>query len=303
MELRQLRHFLALADEAHFGRAAERLCLSQPALSTSISKLEYDFGFRLFERDNKTVRITLAGEQMLSYAREIINQANRTQNMARMLASGKSGRIEMGFTGTVFRQEIQRLITQCREENPGIEIALREVSSQKQLELLHAARLDAGLVTVPLPPTDLEHIALFEDRFVVCVPSDHALARRKGISISELRDEPFVLQSRESSPVIYDMLIGLCVAAGFYPNVVSESSHILSTINLVSRGIGIGFVLNSLVDIHADGVAFVAIDQPVLPRRCGYFIWNSQRSAPGLDALVQSFRTFAHARLHSQKSD
>jgi len=291
MELRQLRHFLALAEELHFGRTAERLCITQPALSASIHKLEEDFQVRLFERNNKSVRITFAGELMLAYAREVLNHSGRLTSFSRAIKAGMVGRIEVGFSGVVLNRGMDILIRQCRKAHPSIEIFMRELTSHTQAELLRAGRLDAGFVSFPLPPAGLEHIELFEDRFVVCLPPDHHLARYETLDVAQLRDEPFIFASRESAPGIHDQLLGMCVTAGFYPKVAFESHHILSTVNLVARGAGVAFVLESLADASIKGPVFVPLDRP-LPRRCGYLVWDARRDAPGLRALIDNVRAF-----------
>ena len=295
MELRQLRHFLALAEEIHFGRAADRLCISQPALSASIQKLEDDFQVRLFERDNKSVRITLPGELMLGHARELLNHVDRTLGLSRALAQGKAGRMDVGFSGVVLNCGLYRAMMQFRASQPKIEIRLREFTSSKQVELLRAGRLDAGLVSFPLPPAGIEHLELFEDRFVACVPESHSLAKCPSIDIAQLRSERFILQLRESAPSIYDQLVGLCVTAGFYPEVVFESNHILSTVNLVSRGAGVALVLESIAEAGMPAVVFIPLHMP-LPRRCGYLVWDAKREVPGLKALVEELTAFARSR-------
>ncbi|HSV79396.1 MAG TPA: LysR family transcriptional regulator [Ramlibacter sp.] len=292
MELRQLKHFVALAEEMHFGRAAERLCLSQPALSTSIVRLEEDFGVRLFDRDNKGVRITAAGELMLRYARETINHADRTTRFSHALAAGQVGRIEMGFSGTMLSRDLDGLIRDLHTDLPEIEFYLREITSQRQMELLRAGRLDAGLVSLTLPPVDLEHIELLEDQFVACLPAGHALAGRRAIDITELRDETFILQSRDRAPVMYDQLVSLCTSAGFHPRVAIEAEHLLSLATLVARGFGVGLVPISLAEAGIAGLEFVSLQRP-LPRRCWYFVWNPRRETPGLDALIERMQAFA----------
>ena len=292
MEIRQLRHFLALAQEMHFGRAAERLCITQPALSTSILRLEEDFGVRLFERDSKGVRLTLAGDLMLGCAREVLSHTDRTKSFSNALSAGRLGRLEVGFSGTVLHHDLDKVILDYREAFPDIEILMREATSQKQTELLRNGRLDAGLVSFPLPPVGLEHIELFEDRFGICLPTDHPLATRKTIDVAELRDEPFIMPSREQTPSIRDQLEGLCATAGFQPRVFFESLHALSTVSLVSRGQGVGFVLESMKNVDIKGVVFVPLDR-LLPRRCGYFVWSASRQAPGLQTLIDCFKSYA----------
>ena len=295
MELRQLRNFITLAEEMHFGRAAERLCLSQPALSTSILRLEEDFGVRLFERDSKGVRITPAGELMLRYARETTHHADRTRRLSQALAAGRVGHVDMGFSGTLLSHDLDALLKDLHIRLPEIEIYMREISSQRQLELLRAGRLDAGLVSLPSPPAELDHLQLLEDQIVACLPAEHALARRKIIDIAELRDATFVKVSRDRAPIMHDQLLSLCTAAGFHPRTAFEADHLLSLATLVARGFGVALAPISLAAAGIRGLAFVRLERP-LPPRCWYFVWNSRRETPGLQTLVDRMRSFASRR-------
>ena len=292
MEFRQLRHFVALAEETHFGRAADRVCISQPALSGSMLRLEEDLGVRLFDRDSKSVRITRAGELMLGRAREMLNHADRAKSFARSLSAGRMGRFDVGFSGPVLHRGLGKAMADFRVAFPGIEIVMREVTSEKQSELVRAGRLDAGLVCFPLPPAGLEYIALHENRLVACLPGDHPLAKRKMIDIAELRDESFVVSSADNVPNADDQLMGLCAMAGFHPRVTIESGHALSTVSLVASGFGVALVLESVACFGLSGAVFVPLEQRQ-PRRCGYFIWNSAREALGLGVLIDSVRAFA----------
>ncbi|MBT2336620.1 LysR family transcriptional regulator [Variovorax paradoxus] len=294
MELRQLRHFVALAEEMHFGRAAQRVCITQSALSASIARLEEFFGLRLFERDSKTVRITTSGQLMLRSAREMISQAIRTEDMSRALAIGKVGRIEVGFSGPVMYRGLGHVILGCRRDFPEIEIAMCEIFSRKQVELIRSGKLDAGLVTFHQPPAGLAHIELYNDRFVLCLPSDHQLARRHTIDIALLREEAFVLPGQLRNPNIHDQLVGLCATAGFYPRVSFQTDSSVTTLHLVAQGLGISFVLESLAQLHIPGLKFVPLD-PTLPGRSAYFIWDGERVAPGLDTVIEAVRRFAVA--------
>ncbi len=299
MDLRQLKHFVILAEEMHFGRAAERLCISQPALSVSIARLEDELGIRLFDRDSKKVRMTPPGELMLRSAREMLNQGGRTESFARSLSAGKTGRIEIGFAPPVLTRGLDKVILECREQYAEIEIVMREFTSMQQAELVRSGRLDAGLVSSPLPPGGVECIELIDDRYVVCLPIGHPLAKRKSISIALLQDASFIMPSRESMPNTYDQLVGLCAAAGFYPDVHYEASTLLSTVQLVAAGLGVGFVLESLAQLGIRGAAFVPLVHP-LPRRCGYFIWNNDRAVPGLQVLIDAMRQFAESTANAE---
>jgi DNA-binding transcriptional LysR family regulator len=292
VELRQLRHFIALAEDMHFGRAAENLCLSQPALSASIVRLEEDLGVRLFERDSKGVRITPAGELMLRFARETTNQADRTRRFAQALAAGLVGHIEMGFSGTMLSLELDALLKDLPHRLPEIDIYMRESTSLRQVELLRTGRLDAGIVSLPRPPAELEYIPLLEDHIVVCLPIGHPLAGRDILDIAELSKETFVLTRRDRAPVMYDQMVSLCTVAGFHPSVAFEAEHLLSLANLVARGFGVAFAPLSLARAGLSGLAFVPLERP-LPARGWYFVWHTSRDTPGLQSLVATMRAFA----------
>jgi DNA-binding transcriptional LysR family regulator len=300
MELKQLRQFDVLAQEMHFGRAAQRLFISQPALTASIQRLEDEFGVRLFDRDTRTVRITPVGELMVRYAREVLHQAERTHGLSRALAEGRAGRIEIGFSGILFNPGLDELILRFRQDHPEIEVFLREVTSQKQIELLEAGRLDGCLLSLPQPPQDMEHMALLEDGFVACLPESHRLASRRVIRASDLRDEPFVFQARHRAPLIYDQLMGYCAQAGFVPRIVCESDHALSAARLVARGLGVSLLPNSLKDAGLAGLVFVQVESPP-PNRRWYFAWKDQRRPPGLDVLIERMRGFAQRPRRRQR--
>jgi len=292
MELRQLRHFVAVAEELHFSRAAERLCLSQAALSASILRLEDECGIKLFERDTKRVSLTRAGERMLACAIDMLNQESRTQSVARALAVGRMGRVEVGFSGTVLRCGIDALLEELRYSQPEIEIVLREMPSPKQFELVQAGRLDAGFVNYPSPPEGLEYIHLFNDRYGVCLPAGHPLATRPSIHIAELKNELFAMGSRESAPRFYDQLMGLFTHGGFYPHIAIETGHLLSTLHAVASGSVIALLPESVMNAPLPGVVFVSLEEVASARSSG-LVWDSSRMVPGLQALIDGVRELA----------
>ncbi len=292
MELRQIRHFVTVAEEAHFGRAAERLAISQPALSSSIQRLEQDFGVRLFERDSKGVRITLAGQLVLDFARELMHGADRTKSFVRALSAGQVGRLEIGFNSTVLHQGAVEIVRQCQAELPNIEIFMREMVSERQIALLTAGRLDGCMASLPLPPEGLQSIELTSHSFLACLPVGHRFADRTPLPIEELRNDYFVMHAREQSPGIYDQLVGFCAAAGFQPRLACESSHVLSSVFLVAQGLGVALIPDSLATLRVNGVVYVPLSR-TLPTRTGYFVWNPAHEAPGLMQLVERVRTYA----------
>lgn len=299
MEFRQLRHFVVLAEEMHFGRASQRLCITQPALSVSLARLEEDLGLRLFERDSKSVRITHSGEQLLGQARVMLSQAERTLSFARALSIGERGCLNVGFAVHMLSEEVSRVIARCRQKSPHVEIVLHELSLHTQAEMLRDGRIDAGLVVAPLPIQGVEHIEVQADHLVVCLPAHHPLAACDRIGMEQLREESFVVRKHTFSPSIREELQGLCAMAGFQPRIAIEAIHSMSNVSLVARGMGVSLVLASSAQFGIPGVVFRPLAHRQ-PTRSSYFAWHTERMAPGLEILVQEFGAFS---LHSHRQE
>jgi DNA-binding transcriptional LysR family regulator len=289
MKLQQLRYFVTLAEEMHFGRAAKRLCITQPPLSLSIVQLEESLGVRLFERDSKRVAITVAGQALLERAREIVHQADRTLDFAKAIVDGRVGRLELGFTATLLYRGLPDIIHGFTASYPEIELSMREGNSQRQTELVRSGHLDAGFVNMSVVPAGLESLVLFEEKFVVCLPSSHRLAGAPAIALESLRDEFFILISREASPAYYDQLMAFCTAAGFRPRTRVEVGQIMSKLALVAADMGVALVPESLSATALAGVSFVPLKGCEV-RPNANLVWNPQRSSPALDALIATAR-------------
>lgn len=289
MKLQQLRYFVTLAEEMHFGRAARRLCITQPPLSSSILQLEETLGVRLFERDSKHVAITVAGQALLERAREIVHQADRTMDFAKAIVDGRVGRIELGFTATLLYRGLPEIIHGFTAAYPDIELSMREANSQRQTEMVRAGRLDAGFVNMSVIPAGLDSMVIYEEKFAVCLPAAHRLAKAPSIAMEALRDEWFILISRESSPAYYDQLMAFCTAAGFRPKTRIEVAQILSKVALVASGLGVALVPESVGRAGTAGVVFVPL-QGSDTRPNASLVWNPQRASPALDALVATTR-------------
>ena len=289
MELRHLRHFVTLAEEKHYGRAAGRLFMTQPPLSASIMRLESELGVQLFDRDSKHVRLTRAGEALLARARDIVLQADKTLDFARAIADGRAGRIEVGFTGIVLYRGVTEILTRFRRAFPDVTLALQEIASQKQAELVRAGRLDAGFVNTPVAPVGVASESIFEDRQVACLPADHPLATRSSIDLALLKDEPMVMFAREASPAYYDLVVAMCAASGFQPRIELEVLQVLSIVGLVSAGMGVSVLPQSVARSGVSSAVFVPLEEsPLTPS--AFLIWREESSVPGLEALIATAR-------------
>jgi DNA-binding transcriptional LysR family regulator len=285
MELRHLRHFVVLAEELHFGRAARRLSISQPPLSFSIRRLEEDLGVRLFERTSRQVRLTAAGAAFLVESRRILGQADDARALVGRIAAGLSGRLQLGFVASMLYRGLPELLARFRREHPGIELALRELNSGEQVEALRAGRLDAGFIHAPTLPAGLEGVAWLTEPFVCCLPQGHPQAQRRRADLAALAGEPLVLFAREASPEYHDRIVSLCAESGFTPEQRHEVRHWLTVLAFVAAGMGVALVPASLARAGMAGVRFVALGNRRV-QSVTRMVWAPERSTPALRSLA-----------------
>jgi len=255
-ELRQLRHFIAVAESLHFGRAAATLHISQPPLSRSIQDLEQRLGAMLLERTRRRVELTPAGTRFLEEAKRLLVLLERAVLDAGSMAAGDSGRLRLGFVSLADYGVLPGLLKAYKAAKPGISLALREMLSPEQAAALTAGELEFGLL---LPPVagDLEHVVVQRERFVAALPSEHRLARKRGrLAMRELAQESFVMVPRAIAPGLYDIVAGLAARAGFSPRVAQEAIQMQTVVSLVSSGLGVAIVPASVANLGRRGVAY-----------------------------------------------
>ena len=286
MEFRHLRYFLALAEELHFGRAAQRLAITQPPLSLNIQQLEASVGARLFERDSKGVRLTAAGLAFRESAQALLAQAEQARLLARGIDAGALGRLRVGFVGSVLFRGLPQWLAGYRAEHPGIEVTLAELNSQEQIDALVRDELDLGFVHTRRVPVLLQTAPVHTDAFMACVPAEHALARKRKVSLLQLRDEAFVLFSRKASPDYYTRIVDMCAALGFYPNVRHEVRHWLSVVSLVAQGIGVSVVPAPLQRSGMAGAAFRPLLEDTPPSEV-HAAWKAGAELPARRQFLQ----------------
>lgn len=289
MELRHLRYFAAVADELHFGRAAGRLAISQPPLSLAIRQLEDELGAKLFERDSKRVALTPAGEAFLDDVRHLLAQSGEAAEHARRVAGGSTGRLRVGFSGSMLYRGLPQAVAAYRSAWPGVVLTLVELNSAEQIDALAHDRLEAGFVHVPQVPDGLDGLLVADEPFVACLPEGHALARSSRLDLRELAAEPFVLFARSASPLYYEQVIALCIAAGFRPQVQFEARHWLSVVALVAEGMGVAVVPAAIGASGMHGVRFAAL-KPSRIQSTSWCVWNPRRRSPARQAFVELWR-------------
>lgn len=286
MEFRHLRYFVVLAEELHFGRAAQRLCITQPPLSLNIQQLEASLGARLFERDSKGVRLTAAGHAFRSSALALLAQAEQARSLARDIDAGVAGRLRVGFVGSLLLRGLPRWLGEHQAEHPRIQIALSELNSQDQIDALLRDELDLGFVHTPHVPAALQALPVLSDAFMACVPASHALAQRRKVSLRELRDEPFVLFSRRASPDYHTRIVQMCGAVGFHPKQRHEVRHWLSAVLLVGQGMGVTVAPESLRRSGIAGAVFKPLAEPVPPSPV-HAVWKAGSELPARSQFLQ----------------
>lgn len=257
MELRHLRYFIAVAETLHFGRAAIQLGISQPPLSQQIQALEEELGVTLFERTNRKVSLSRAGQLFLPEARQVLTQLNQAIGVAQRAQRGELGELRVGFTSSApFTPTIPRAILAFRRACPEVHLELREFCSRNVAQAVYERQLHVGLLR-PLGDLsdELETLELFSEPLSALLPTGHLLAQYTGpISLSMLAGESFVFFPRTYGTGLYDQLQNLSRAVGFVPHIVQEASEAMTLIGLVATGLGVTVLPSSFGRMHIDGV-------------------------------------------------
>jgi DNA-binding transcriptional LysR family regulator len=256
-DIRQLRHFIAIAEHLHFGRAATALHISQPPLSRSIQDLEAKLGAKLLERSRRKVELTEAGAWYLEEARQVVARLEHASRAVAERAAGGAGTLRIGFVTIADYSVLPGLLSRYKSANPGASFALRELVTEAQLEALAAGDLDLGFVLPPLPGREFDSIVANREPLVVALPARHALARERGpLAVRALAHESFVMVPASLARGMSDVVLGLCARAGFVPRVAQEAVQMQTVVSLVSSGLGVAIVPASLLNLRRKGVVY-----------------------------------------------
>jgi DNA-binding transcriptional LysR family regulator len=261
MELRHLRYFVAVAEEMHFGRAANRVGIAQPPLSKQIQQLEEEIGVKLFKRTKRSVSLTHAGATFLNEARQTLELSERAVRSARRADRGEIGRLVVGFVGSATYSFLPYALRFFQNKFPHVELVLLELTSYQQLDALHRKAVDVGFVRKPIKDDALFIETLFQEPFIVALPSHHALASRTSVPLQMLALEGFVMFSRQRGTTFHDQVVSVCHQAGFSPNVVQEAVQIPTVLGLVSAGMGVTLVPSSVQKLRLAGVVYRNLTQ------------------------------------------
>ena len=283
--LEQLRGFVAVADELHFGRAAARLKMTQPPLSRQIQKLERVVGAQLLERDNRRVALTTAGAAFLGEARRLLALADTAPEVARRVSSGSHGVVRIGFTAASTYGTLGRLLNEVGRALPDIDLDLHEMVTREQVAALLDEEIDLGLAR---PPFDEEAFAsrlLHREALLIAVPEGHRLVGLgREVGAADLATEPVVMHSPTSARYFYDLVVSMVPTAS--QNAVHTVSQVLTMLWLVAAGRGIAFVPASAARLPIEGVAFVRLETPVADPVELHLLWTRESRNPALKRVL-----------------
>jgi DNA-binding transcriptional LysR family regulator len=298
MELRQIRSFLSIAETLHFGRTAELIHLSQPALSLQIRALEEEIGVRLFERNRRKTVLTSAGIAFREDATGALLRLDQAVHKAKLAANGKLGILRIGFISTAGNEIVPGIIRQFRELNAGVEFSLRNVLTTDQIQMLEAGSLDVGFLRLPIGGhSEIEVITVHREPFVLVVPSSHKLAKRKRVHLRELSGHDFVMYERAYAPGFHDLIFGMLRDAGIIPNVRQTAGEMPTLISLVDSGMGVTILPRSVVKRSVASVVACEIADKIPMSEIAIAVRKGNR-VPVLD----NFRSFALEKLRGAKS-
>jgi len=297
IELRLWRQFVAVAEELHFGHAARRLHMTQPPLTQAIALLERLLGVRLFDRTKRSVALTAAGAALLPQARELLARAQALPAQARAAAAGEVGRLRLAFVSTVGFALLPQWVRAFREHSPGVALELIEATGDVQLQALARGEIDAGFMlhSPGFAPAGLQHALVTREPLVLALPDHHPLTSAPTLPLAKVLAEPLVIFPRRIVPSLHDAILGLYHAAGRSPQVAQEAIQMQTIVNLVSAGLGVAWVPESVRQFQRPGVVYRALSGArghALPTCETSLVWASD----GVNPALQRFVAFARAQ-------
>ncbi len=298
MDFRQFRYFVTVADDLHFARAAERLGMSQPALSQQIKALEKQLGAELFVRAKRRIALTEAGAAFLGEARSVLEKAERAVRLARDTARGEAGRVDIGIVGSaMYEERFPQVLKIYRERRPAVRLTLHERPILDQIEAVRRLELDVAIIREPLPqplPEGLESFCLSTQRLLVLLPEGHTLTKARSIALSALAGDDFLAFLDPEGVGLGHALHVLCRSAGFEPRIRQEVREVGTLVSLVAAGFGVSLMPETVRHLRLPGVRYVPLRGKNIQSRLLAVHRRFERSA-AVHELVTDMRRSARA--------
>lgn len=256
VDVRRLRYFLAVAEELHFGRAAERLNIAQPALSRQIASLEAAIGALLFDRTRSNIHLTVAGEALLPRARDILARVADAARVARRAAEGTVGIIQIGFVGSATFSILPGILNAFRTSHKDVELVLHAMNTAELRIALIDRSIDVAFARPGISDPEIINEVVFKEPLIVALSESDPLAAQEYVALADLAVRPFVLYPRHPRPSFADTILQICRAEGFSPDIAQETMEIQTALSLVSVGAGVSLVPEATSEAQLHGVAY-----------------------------------------------
>src|SRR6478736_8691582 len=292
MELRHLRYFIAVAEELHFGRAAQRLNLAQPPLSQQIRALETELGLKLFHRTSRRVDLTTEGRAFLERARMVMMHAEKAADFGKAAARGEAGRIAIGFVTSAVYNLVPMILREFHQVRPKVEIRCFEMDPEEQLLALRQHKLDVGFLRSTVRDDGFHTEQLSRESLWVALPAELARKHADPVRLAELAEEPFIMLPRTVAPLYYDLVVSACQRAGFSPHFTHEAGAWQTALALVAAGLGVMIVPESLRHWQRPGVTYLEF-KPKSGSLALELIWRSDGPQPLVEAFIATARGVA----------
>lgn len=287
MDIRQLKYFIAVAEELNFTRAAERVGIAQPPLSQQIIGLEYELRAELFHRSKRKVELTEAGHILLPHAQRILNATKEAAEAVQAAMAGKRGSIRMGAIYSSMFVLLPALLRRFHTDYPSVTVQVEEMTITQQFAALNEGLIDVGLMRGATEIDDYSSRALVEEEFIVALPTGHPLAKHSTIRLAQLADYPFLDMSRRSNQNYYELVHGILATARVQPNVVQQASDMHTLLCLIGSGLGLALVPSSMRSSPIKHVTYRSISDPT-PRTNMRLVWRTENASLVLPKLVQT---------------
>ncbi|WP_042160918.1 LysR family transcriptional regulator [Paenibacillus gorillae] len=294
MELQQLKYFSEVANQLHFGRAAERLHASQQTVSHQIGLLEAELNLKLFNRTTRKVELTLAGEALLEEVKLVFMHLQRGVDEAIRAEGGRRGKLTIGYFGIMLYSILPSVVRLYRERFPDVEIVMQEMDSFLLEEKLLQGEIDIGFsvyINDKHSEQSMNWLTYSVEPIVIAVPKQHHLAVKNEIRLSDLAKEPFVVLNRNDSPMMFDAFVLFCRQAGFSPNIVQEAASDQAVIGLVAAGVGVAFVLNCMNKLFDSDISYIPLAEPMFEVELA-ICWLHNNQTAQVEQFVEVVKRF-----------
>ena len=286
IEFRHFRYFLAVAEDLHFRKAAERLFISQPGLSRQIKQMEEDLGIQLFIRHNRKVQLTPAGLHLKTELSRTLKDIDNILDSAKLLQEGKQGKLNFGYVGSAMLEIIPDVLLRFKKEHPNVQFGLKEMDNQKQIDHLLSQKIDIGFVRLNRAPRGLIIKPILQETFCLVLPKNHLISQDNFKDLSQFKNESFILFDPSYSPSYYEKVMQIFDDSNFSPIVSHNTIHAASIYKLVENNFGLSIVPKSLLQGYTMNIKFIELT--TIPQRTTLsVIWNTNNRNPILKSLIE----------------